>query len=56
MNKILLLTHIKGIIIVFKFSTEYNIDLSTTKKVTELSFCSTFYILCLNGFSVSICF
>ena len=36
----MLLSRIKGLIFVLKFSIEYNTDLSTGKKASELSFCA----------------
>ena len=46
MNKLLLLSRIKGLMFVLK-STEYNTDLSSTKKVSELSFSSRLKIYVL---------
>ena len=47
MNKLLLLSHIKGLMFVLKSLLNMILILSTTEKVSELSFCSRFkmYVL-----------
>ena len=48
MNKLLLLSHIKGSLFVLKSSPEYNIDfIYRKKKASKLRFCSSFKIYVL---------
>ena len=47
MNKLLLLSFIKGLIFVLESSAKCNIDLSTAKKESELNFYSRFKIYVL---------